>query len=60
VVVVIVTGAFLLSIVVHALYNFAFSTPIMVSLYGKARRYIQATLGAFFAFAGFKLLTSRS
>lgn len=58
--VVIVTGTFLLSIVIDVLYAVAFSTPIMVSLYGKARRYIQATLGAFFAFAGFKLLTSRS
>jgi amino acid exporter len=32
----------------------------MVRLYSKARRGIQATLGALFAFAGIKLLTSRS
>lgn len=57
---VIVIGTFILSIVFHILYAVVFSTPIMVSLYGKARRYIQATLGVFFAFAGFKLLTSRT
>lgn len=57
---VIVIGTFILSIVIHVLYTVTFSTPIMVALYGKARRYIQATLGVFFAFAGFKLLTSRS
>lgn len=56
---VIVIGTFTLSILIHVLYAIAFSTPIMVILYGKARRYIQATLGAFFAFAGFKLLTSK-
>lgn len=58
--VVIVIGTFILSIVFHILYAVAFSTPVMVILYGKARRYIQATLGVFFAFAGFKLLTSRT
>ena len=56
----IVLGTFTLSIICHVLYAVAFSTPMMVTLYGKARRYIQATLGVFFAFAGFKLLTSRS
>jgi threonine/homoserine/homoserine lactone efflux protein len=56
---VIVIGTFMLSIIIHILYAVAFSTPIMVSLYGKARRYIQTTLGVFFAFAGFKLLTSK-
>jgi threonine/homoserine/homoserine lactone efflux protein len=57
---VIVLGTFILSIVIHTLYAVAFSTPIMVRIYSKARRYIQATLGTFFAFAGLKLLTSRS
>ena len=56
---VIVLGTFMLSIVIHVLYAMVFSTPIMVTLYGKARRYIQATLGTFFAFAGTKLLTSQ-
>lgn len=55
----IVIGTFILSVIIHTLYAVAFSTPFMVRLYGKARRGIQATLGAFFAFAGIKLLTSR-
>ncbi len=57
---VIVGGTAFLSIVVHCLYAVAFSTPVMVRLYGKARRTIQATLGVFFALAGLKLLTSRT
>lgn len=55
----IVVGTFALSIIVHVLYAVAFSTPVMVRIYSGARRYIQATLGAFFAFAGLKLLMSR-
>jgi len=42
------------------LYAMAFSTPLMVRFYAKARRSIQATLGALFAVAGLKLLASRS
>ena len=56
---VIVAGTTILSVVIHLLYAVAFSTPIMVRLYSKSRRIIQATLGAFFAVAGLKLLTSR-
>ncbi len=56
----IVFGTFALSIVIHTMYAIAFSTPAMVRIYSKARRYIQASLGAFFAFAGIKLLTSRN
>jgi threonine/homoserine/homoserine lactone efflux protein len=56
----IVAGTAVLSVTFHCLYAVAFSTPIMVRLYSKARRFIQATLGVFFAFAGLKLLTSRS
>ena len=37
---VIVIGTFLLSLTIHALYTLAFSTPIMVSLYAKGRRFI--------------------
>ncbi|MCK5897397.1 MAG: LysE family translocator [Cocleimonas sp.] len=55
----IVGGTFVISVVAHILYAVAFSTPIMVRMYSKARRYIQLTLGAFFAFAGIKLLTSK-
>ena len=56
----IILGTFVISIVAHVLYAVAFSTPLMVRVYSKARRYIQVTLGAFFAFAGVKLLTSKA
>ncbi|MEM8592570.1 MAG: LysE family transporter [Pseudomonadota bacterium] len=57
---VIVLGTFALSIIMHLLYAVAFSTPVMVRLYGKARRFIQGVLGTFFALAGLRLLVSRS
>jgi len=57
---VIVVGTFFLSILIHTLYAVAFSTSVMVRIYGQARRYIQASLGAFFAFAGIRLLADRS
>ncbi|EBA12320.1 LysE family translocator [Roseobacter sp. CCS2] len=57
---VIVVGTFILSIICHLLYALAFSTPVMVRIYGKARRVIQGILGTFFALAGLKLLTSRT
>ncbi|MEM7709174.1 MAG: LysE family transporter [Pseudomonadota bacterium] len=56
----IVGGTFALSVIVHLLYALAFSTPVMVGLYGRARRAIQATLGAFFGLAGLRLLTDRT
>lgn len=56
---VIVLGTFALSVVIHLLYAVAFSTPVMVRVYGRARRVIQGTLGAFFALAGLRLLTDR-
>lgn len=56
----IVGGTFILSVVIHLLYALAFSTPIMVSLYGRARRIIQGALGTFFGLAGLRLLTDRS
>lgn len=55
----IVLGTFALSIALHILYALAFSTPFMLRSYRKARRGIQGVLGAFFALAGIKLLTSR-
>jgi amino acid exporter len=55
----IVAGTSVLSVLIHCVYALAFSTPVMVRLYSRARRWIQAALGAFFAFAGIKLLTSR-
>ncbi len=55
----IVIGTFIMSLGLHILYAVAFSTNTMVRIYGRARRAIQTTLGAFFAFAGIKLLTDR-
>jgi threonine/homoserine/homoserine lactone efflux protein len=55
----IVVGTFLMSVVIHTLYAIAFSTPIMVRAYGRARRAIQGILGLFFAAAGLRLLASR-
>ena len=57
---VIVGGTFALSIAIHLLYAVAFSTPVMVRIYGHARRMIQAILGAFFALTGVRLLTSQT
>ncbi len=56
----IVLGTFSLSIIIHTLYAVAFSTPAMVRIYGRARRTIQGVLGAFFAFAGLRMLLNRS
>ncbi|MFM9941503.1 MAG: LysE family translocator [Hyphomicrobiaceae bacterium] len=55
----IVVGTTLLSILIHAVYALLFSSPGMIRVYSKARRVIQGTLAAFFAFAGIKLLASR-
>jgi amino acid exporter len=56
---IIVGGVTGMSIIIHCLYALLFSTPVMVRVYGKARRWIQGALGAFFTFAGLRLLTSR-
>jgi len=41
------------------MYAVAFSTPPMVAAYRRARRWIDAALGMFFSFAGYKILTSQ-
>jgi amino acid exporter len=56
----IVAGTSILSVIIHCVYAVAFSTRVMVRAYSRARRWIQGALGAMFAFAGFKMLTSRS
>lgn len=56
----IVLGTSFFSVSIHCLYAVAFSTKPMVRIYGLARRWIQGLLGAFFAFAGLKLLAGRS
>lgn len=55
----IVLGTFILSVIIHALYALAFSTPAMVKLYSNARRKIQFTFGAFFTYAGLRILLNR-
>lgn len=57
--IVIVAGTAILSFVCHSLYALAFSTPVMVRFYSKARRGIQTVLGVFFTFAGLRLMLSR-
>jgi amino acid exporter len=56
----IVAGTTVFSVIIHSLYAVLFSTPPMVRLYGRARRWIQGVLGAFFALAGIKLLASEA
>lgn len=58
--VVIVVGTTVLSVICHVLYALVFSTPPMVRVYAKGRRWVQGTLGVLFTFAGLKLLTSRA
>jgi amino acid exporter len=56
----IVIGTSTLSVLIHCLYALLFSAAPMIRLYAKARRWIQAALGAFFAVAGIRLLISRT
>jgi amino acid exporter len=55
----IVAGSGLLSLAGHLLYALLFSTARIDRFYRRARRWIELALGAFFGFAGVKLLTSR-
>jgi amino acid exporter len=56
----IIAGTTALSLLAHVLYAVTFSTRPMVALYRKARRAIEAALGAFFCAMGIRLLTDRS
>ncbi len=51
---VIVVGTAVLLVVIHSLYAVASSAPLMLRAHGRARRWIQATRGAFFALVGLK------
>ena len=55
----IVVGTALLSLLGHLLYAVVFSTAPVVAVYIKARRVIEAALGAFFCTMGFRLLSER-
>ncbi|GLS18654.1 amino acid transporter [Labrys miyagiensis] len=55
----IIAGCALLGITVFGGYALLFSTDLMVRLYQKTRRWIEATLALFFGFAGIRLLMTR-
>ena len=55
-----IVGALVISIGGHMLYATLFSTQAVVRTYARIRRGIDATLGLFFCFASFKLLTTRT
>ncbi len=57
---IIVIGTTILSVVGHIAYAVAFSTQKVVATYDRTRRWIDGALGVFFAFAGIKLLASRT
>lgn len=56
----VVAGTTMISTAGHLAYAAVFSTAPMVAAYRRARRVIEAGLGAFFCFASYKLLTSRT
>ncbi len=56
---IILAGCAVLSVFIFAGYAVVFSTALMVKAYGKARRWIEGTLAAFFGVAGVRLLLSR-
>lgn len=56
----IIVGTTTMSLTGHLIYAFAFSSAPAIAAYGKARRLIESGIGAFFTFAGFKLLLSNS
>jgi len=55
-----VAGCAILSVSIFSGYAVVFSTTPMIKAYGKARRWIEGTLAAFFGIAGVRLLLSRS
>ena len=57
---VVVIGTSIISAIGHILYAVAFSTAPVVAAYGKAWRWIEGALGAYFCFASYKLVTYRT
>ena len=53
-------GCAILAVLVFGGYALLFSTATMVRAYGKARRWIEATLALCFGYAGLRLLLSRA
>ncbi len=60
VIVLFVAGGFLISFGCHGAWAVALSANSIRTAYAKARRWIEATLGAFFTFAAYRLATSES
>lgn len=60
VILVFLVGAFLNSFLGYGAWAVALSSRPFRALYAAARRWVEGTLGVFFAFAAFKLATSRS
>lgn len=52
-------GCAVLSVIIFCGYAIVFSTPAMVALYRRCRRWIESLLAMFFAFAGLRMLLSR-
>lgn len=52
--------ATVISIFGHVTYAILFSSPPVVSVYQRFRRWIEGTLGVFFVFAAFKVATHKS
>jgi len=59
VVLIFLIGAFAISFGGHGLWAVALSSTPFRALYAHARRWVEGALGAFFAFAAFKLATTR-
>lgn len=55
-----IAGAFVNSFAGHGAWAVALSSRPFLAIYAGARRWIEGALGAFFAFAAFKLATARS
>ncbi len=53
-----IAGAFLISFAAHGAWSVMLSTRPFRAAYAKARRWIEACLGAFFVFAAYKIATS--
>ena len=54
-----IAGAFVNSFFGHGAWALALSSRPFTALYAQARRWIEATLGVFFAFTAYKLATTR-
>lgn len=56
----IIFGTTFISTLGHLTYAIAFSASPMVLAYQRARRWIEVSLGVFFCFASYKIITSKS